>query len=127
MKDMQGYIVSNNCPTIIIIINYNITNDLWFLYYPWLLLTLIGMCTKKIIMKPHNSRWHVRKDGKLPGFLGHAINFSGGDVVSIPWKKKRANMTERLLELDEWLLHFLFYNFNLMNECRKLFFYKFTI
>ena len=35
MKDMQGYIVvSNNCPTIIIIINYNITNDLWFLYYP---------------------------------------------------------------------------------------------
>jgi hypothetical protein len=34
MKDMQGYIVSNNCPTIIIIINCNITNDLWFLYYP---------------------------------------------------------------------------------------------
>jgi len=44
---MQGYIVSNNCPTIIIIINCNITNDLWFLYYPWLLLTLIGMSIKK--------------------------------------------------------------------------------
>jgi hypothetical protein len=32
MKDMQGYIVNNNCTTIIIIINNNITNDLWFLY-----------------------------------------------------------------------------------------------
>ena len=32
MKDMQGYIVNNNCTTIIIIINSNITNDLWFLY-----------------------------------------------------------------------------------------------
>jgi hypothetical protein len=34
MKDMQGYIVNNNCTTIIIIINNNITNELWFLYYP---------------------------------------------------------------------------------------------
>jgi hypothetical protein len=32
MKDMQGYIVNNNYTTIIIIINSNITNDLWFLY-----------------------------------------------------------------------------------------------
>jgi len=32
MKDLQGYIVSNNKTTIIIIIKSNITNDLWFLY-----------------------------------------------------------------------------------------------
>jgi hypothetical protein len=32
MKDLQGYIVSNNRITIIIIINSNTTNDLWFLY-----------------------------------------------------------------------------------------------
>jgi hypothetical protein len=32
MKHMQGNIVKNNSTTIIIIINTNITNDLWFLY-----------------------------------------------------------------------------------------------
>ena len=32
MKDLQGYIVSNNIITIIIIINSNTTNYLWFLY-----------------------------------------------------------------------------------------------
>jgi hypothetical protein len=32
MKYLQGYIVSNNKTTIIIIIKSNITNDLWFLY-----------------------------------------------------------------------------------------------
>jgi hypothetical protein len=88
MKDMQGYIVvSNNCPTIIIIINCNITDDLWFLCYPWMLLTLIGMYTKTIIMKPHSSRWHVREDWRLQRFLGHSRKVSGGDAVCIPWKQ----------------------------------------
>jgi hypothetical protein len=32
MKHMQGNIVNNNSTIIIIIINSNITNDLWFLY-----------------------------------------------------------------------------------------------
>jgi hypothetical protein len=32
MKHMQGNIVNNNSTAIIIIINRNITNDLWFLY-----------------------------------------------------------------------------------------------
>jgi hypothetical protein len=72
-------------------------------------MTLIGMCTKKIIMKPHNFPWNVREDGKLHSFLRHARNVSGRDVVCIPRKrKKHTHMTERLLELDEWLL-FLFY------------------
>jgi hypothetical protein len=110
MKDMQGYIVNNNCTTIIIIINNNITNELWFLYYPWLLLTLIGMCTKKIIMKPHNSRWHVRENGKLQRFLGHFRKVSWGRCCLHSMKKnKGAHMTERLLERDEWLLHFFIF------------------
>jgi len=32
MKHMQGNILNNNSTIIIIIINSNITNDLWFLY-----------------------------------------------------------------------------------------------
>jgi len=49
MKHMQGDIVNNNSTNIIIIINSHITTDLWFF-----LLTLIGMCIKKIIMIPYN-------------------------------------------------------------------------
>jgi len=68
----------------------------------------LAYAPKKIIMKPHSFQWHVKEDGKLHTFLGHARKISRGDVACIPEKtNKHAHMTERLVELDEWLFFYI--------------------
>jgi hypothetical protein len=53
----------------------------------------------------------MSEDGKLYSFSGHARKVSGGRYRPHPKKtqNKHADMTEGLLELDEWLLfsHFI--------------------